>query len=265
MRGISGAALTVPERMQPVASPNTQHRRHSDTVNHSQWLQKDINKKRHPFQINERELLPAGTKQHPKGSTSLALGFVLLPVANQLLAPGICFLSLSSCAAGIVCLPHLFLPQDFLVICVQFQSTRLASGRNAHCILRQTKHWATQEFGLPRQLLKLQPRNRLPALCWNPDCTLSPVTPAPSALLGAAIPALTASSQANQKENILGSKKKRWKKACYHNAAPPSRLNVYRSSGNLSESLPSLGVPGTNSCQDDCLLTSSHTTKTSST
>lgn len=145
---------------------------------------------------------------------------------------------LSPAAPQELCLPHLFLPQDFLVICVQFQSTRLASGRNAHCILRQTKHWATQEFGLPRQLLKLQPRNRLPALCWNPDCTLSPVTPAPSALLGAAIPDLTASSQANQKENILGSKKKRWKKACYHNAAPPSRLNVYRSSGNLSESLP---------------------------
>lgn len=70
------------------------------------------------------------------------------------------------------------------------------------------------------------------------SCTLSTATPAPSALLGTAVPALTACSQANQKESILGSKKKRWKKACYHNAAPPSRLNVYRASGNLSESLP---------------------------
>lgn len=168
---------------------------------------------------------------------------MLLQVANQLLAPGICFLSLSSCAraAGIVRLPHLFLPQDFSVICVQFQSTSLASGRNAHCILRQTKHLSTPEFELPRQLLKLQPRNRLPAPCWNPDCTLSPVTPAPNVLLGTTVPALTTCSQANQRENILGSKKKRWKKACYHNTASPSRLNVYRSSGNLSESLPKLG------------------------
>lgn len=80
---------------------------------------------------------------------SLALGFVPLRLANQLLAPEIRFLPLSSCAevAGVVCLLHLFLPQVFLVICVQFQST--SSDRSSPAAVTPTAFSGRQSMDYP--------------------------------------------------------------------------------------------------------------------
>lgn len=94
-------------------------------------------------------------KKHPKGSTSLALGFVLLWLANQLPAPEIRFLPLSSCTevAGVARSLHLFLPQDFLVICVQFQSiSHAASNRSLPAAVTPTAFSGRQSIGLPRNL-----------------------------------------------------------------------------------------------------------------
>lgn len=98
------------------------------------------------------ELLPAGTKKHPKGSTSLVLEFGRLRLAKQLLAPEICFLPLSSCAkvTGVACSLHLFLPQDFLAICVLFQSTsHAASNRSSPAAVTPTAFSGRQGMDYP--------------------------------------------------------------------------------------------------------------------
>lgn len=77
---------------------------------------------------------------------------MLLWLANQLLAPEIRFLPLSSCAkvAGVLCSLHLFLPQDFLVICVQFQSTsHAASDRSSPAAVTPTAFSGRQSMDYP--------------------------------------------------------------------------------------------------------------------
>jgi len=125
------------------------------------------------------------------------------------------------------------------------QQAQLAGGSNAHCILRQTKLRSTQEFGLPRQLLKHQPRNRLPAPYWKPAHALSPVKPAPAALPGTATcaPTYTAAHegclQPGQEENILGRKEKATEEGPLPKHSTTKRAErLNRSSGSGSESLP---------------------------
>lgn len=107
---------------------------------------------RHPLQINDWELLPAGTKQHPQGSCTWVCA---ARGSNQLPALEMHFLPLSSSAevAGVARSLHLFLPQDFLAICVRFQSTsHAARDRSLLAAVTPTAFSGRQSFGLPRNL-----------------------------------------------------------------------------------------------------------------
>lgn len=198
---------------------------------------------------------------------------MLLPVVNQLLAPGIRFLPVSSCT-GVPCSLHLFLPQDFLGLCVQFQST--SPGASARRRQYRPLHSPADKALLCPGIWTSEAAPEAQAQgtgCQHPagkphGPDPHKTCPSRSSRSCYLHPDLRrdACSQASRKAS-WEAKEKRWKKARYQHAALPSGLDI--STYPLQEaglsSFPSRGIPGTNSCQDDCLLTSSHTMQTPST